>query len=418
MSSQFVTKTRSILSAEGVSKNNIYYDVAETRVQNVECQYDVGKWSVSLNSLSFGSTSQILIPNQNIVSQTFITFELPPVPADVTLCEGWAISLIRDFEYTWSQANVSQLRIDSKSIYHILMAEADTQQKRKQIMRFAGEAVNQPTTKPIYGTVCLPLPWSALYDKQKGFDTKITRNPIAITLTLASVDQIYGGTGVKPTGLVKATVFTREGVLTDRSMSISSSLMNDSSLLYQHPFVHKQSNQYVINSPLEELKQVELQQILDSDLLGISFSVHYVKDQRSTGGAINPLSCCELLDIGIDYAGQSIVNLPGNSQHLIAMIFDESVGYDGAYLNTIAPYSASPVVNYPVYIPMGAMKNVIFTGNYDNTQRFSSQNLLFKFNPQRILPSDSLNEAIVLHVTYYYSALATFNSGVCNITFS
>ena len=121
----YVSTTRTDLDAPGFSKSELYYDTKELVVSDVEVNTTIGRFNQSLTSLQFGSTSQIIIPNDSFVYECFLHMVLPAVIANQTLPTGWCYDLIRSVEYSWGQSNVSQLRLDGYSIRHLNMTYSD-----------------------------------------------------------------------------------------------------------------------------------------------------------------------------------------------------------------------------------------------------------------------------------------------------
>ena len=79
---------------EGISvklTSSAMYDETSSMVDAVETVYNVGRFKQSLQNSQFGSSSQIVVPNQSLMSTWMLYLRLPPIaPADnVILPRGW-----------------------------------------------------------------------------------------------------------------------------------------------------------------------------------------------------------------------------------------------------------------------------------------------------------------------------------------
>lgn len=420
--SQFVSQKRVSLNAPGVKKNTLYYDQSESTVSEVESNTVIGRFEQSLTSLAFGSSSQIIIPNQDFINQCILVVTLPDLTADQTLCHGWLFGLIREINYSFGQANVSQLRLSGKSLLQTIMRECETQEKRSELLRLAGESLTAQNTRPITATIVLPLPWSSVVaDNKKPFDSSILSNPVQIQITLNSNTSIYGGTDPLPTALSSASVYMRQTVLADRSNSIKMDLLNNPSMIYSYPFNHRQSPSSKFNLVSGSVNNVELTEFLESDLLNILFSVQYTVDQVKAGAiAPNPNNTLICTDIELLYNGQTVYKAPGQTARLINMLWDEgSSGAEDARIDrTVAPYTSQQVTSYFYQIPFADVKAMIYDGQFCNTGRFSSQTMVLRFTPRNYDPNDVTVHQCQADFTYIYQSVAEISNGVCNIQFS
>lgn len=414
----YTSKDRVLLDSAGERKTSLYYTKPSIEVNDVECDFVCGRYTQSATSLSWGSTSQFVIPNNNFLSQCFLHVKLPNLIAGQTLPKGWLIAAIKEITYSIGSSNISQLRISGKTLYHSLMVEAKTAEQKDEILRLAGEAYNTINTKAIEGTVILRLPWSSMSAK-KPLDTSLINNPIQISITFKSAAEVYGGSAVPPTAMTACELFTREGVLTDKSNSLKKDLMSNSDLMYSYPFMHLQSASTKYLTTLAGEKTVEISEFLNSDLVNIIFSVHYTGAQRNAGsGPVYPNIGLECNDIELLYNGQTVAKMPGRSGRLINMLWDAGASYaDDVHFGATSPWTESAVQSFVYSIPLGDMKAIVFDKKYENVSRYSTQTFQLKFTPQAVLASDP-DQAIEVHFTYVYNAIASFSMGTCNIQFS
>ncbi len=422
--SKYVSQKRVSLNAPGTQKNGLYYSTSDTTVSSVESNTVIGRFSQSLTSLAFGSSSQIIIPNQDFIHQVFLTMRLPDLTANQSLTAGWGFSVIESIQYSIGQANVSQLRLSGKSLLQCLMRECESQEKRSELLRLGGESLTAANTRPVEATIVLPLPWSAIAAHQKKpFDTSILNNPIQLQIQLASTAAaIYGGTDPLPTSLVSASVFCRQTVLADRANSIKWDLMKNPNMIYSYPFNHRQSPSSKFNLVSGSVNNVELTEFLESDLLNILFSVQYTEDQVRTAAGITPNPTASMIctDIELLYNGQTVYKAPAQSARLINMLWDEgSSGAESAYIDrTVSPFTSQQITNYTYQIPFADIKSMIYDGEFCNTGRFSSQTMVLRFTPRNYDPLDVSVHTCEAHFTYIYQAVAEVSNGVVNIQFS
>lgn len=423
--SQFLSSTRTNLDAPGTQVSDTYYNTEEIIVKAAEMTTHIGRFSQSLSSLAFGSTSQINIPSQDVIHETFLHLVLAPTVVNQTLPRGWAYDLIREISWTWGASNVSNLRLSGKSIRQLAMESACTKEKRSELLVLGGESFNgsSGTVSP-EATIIIPLPWSNTQgtDKPKGFDTSLLSNNITIQITLNDGNKIYGGSATIPTALTAASVFLRQSEFSDRSNSLKADLMRNPSLLYQVPFLHKTSPSPKYNIVMDgvTVNTVELLEFLESDLMNIIFSVHNTGLQVASGtNAPTPGASAELLDIELLWNGQTIFKAPGASARLVNMIFDTGAsGTDDVALNQTTPWAANALVSYIYTIPFGDMKNINFSGRngyYDNTGRYTNQTMSLRFKARQITGASGTGE---LHSTYVFSSVCGIQNGVATIQFA
>lgn len=422
----FLTAERVDLDAPGYAKNDIYYNTKEIIVQDCELNTTIGRFNQSLTSLVFGSTSQVIIPNSDMVYEVYLHMKLPPVILNQTLSTGWCYDIIREISFTFGQANVSNLRLSGKSIRQLAVMSSQTREKSTELITvLGGEGHRVVSGVAPEGTVIIPLPWSNIdCFKKKPFDMSLLNNPVQIQITLNDGTSIYGGSAASfPTGLSSASVFMRTGTLSDKSNSIRQELMNNSGLMYEYPFYHKvsPSPKYGLTMDGVTVNRVELLEFIESDLQTIIFSVHDTALQTKPAAALAspaPGISLECFDINLEYNGQTIFSAPGNSARLIPMAWDAGAsGVTDNLLDQDVAYTNIPNTSYVYMIPFGSMKNINFHDKFDNTSRFSSQTLQLSFScaPVATLAGPRTGQ---LHATYVYSASASIQAGVANIQFS
>jgi len=425
MSEQFISTKRTLLSAPGTKKNSLYYDETSSTVQTVENDVVCGRYTSSLN-LQFGSTSQVTIPNSNFIDQCFLHIELPAVVGTQTLCAGWEYALLKNISYTLGAANVSQVQITGASVKQINMLDGGTREKAEAMYRLGGEPLVIPSTQVVSATICIPLPWSSMdYSKGmslKGFDTSLLNNPIQLSISFYGADRIYGNVAALPTVMTRCDFFIRERVLTDKGNSIKSQMMRSPNSMYSYPFIHRQSPSVKRNITSLATNVIELNEFIDSDLLGIAVEVKYADDQlrglKGAGSPPNPNASVELLDLELQFNGQTIYKAVGHSGRLINMIYSE--GELGAIADTVinTGYTEDQTTSYIYLIDLSDDKNTTFRDAYSNVSRYGGQTMQLSCNVRNHLAADAVQHQCIAEFTYFFSSVAEISSGVANLQFA
>jgi hypothetical protein len=307
------------------------------------------------------------------------------------------------------------------------MSMMNTDEYRSMALVVAGDQHVNSTANPVEGTLILPLPWSSLRESEdcqkKGIDTALLSSNINLQITLSQASKIYGGSAVHPTGPLECYVFTREEVLSNKGDSIRSTLMSDSSKMYSYPFIHRQSpTPKTIVSTVEQT--INLAEFLESDLMNITFTAHLQEDQSNANNfAPNTLFPLKCFDIELLYNGQTVWKSPGNSARLIPSLYDggsSSVKHSRIRrTGTVSGQASDEDDCYVYYVPIGSMfkKNINYECQYSNSPRFANQTMQLRLtvnNPPNVIGS----QPVVVHFTYYYSAVAELSGGVSTITFA
>lgn len=421
--SGFLSSQAVDLNARGEIVNDVYYNRSQVVVQDCEVSTTLGRFTQSLTSLQFGSTSQITIPNQDIIHEVYLHIKLPALVANQTLPRGFCFDIIREVTYNWGASNSPNMRLSGKSIRQISMESCETKEKRGEALQLAGEAFNNPSpTVTPEGTVILPMPWSNYQGdkKKKGYDTSLLNNPITIQITLHDAGVIYGGSATPPTALAQGEVFLRQTAFQDRSNSLRMDLQNNPSMMYLYPFYHKYTPVPKYNIPLDGVTRhtITLQEFLDADLQNIIFSVHPTALQKRNGtNAPTPGVSCELLDIELLYNGQTIYKAPGASARLTPMSFyGGASGIEDVLLTQTTPWGNASIVDYVYSIPFSYAKSVNYEYKFENSPRFANQTMSLSFAARPV--GGGAGVIGELHSTYIYSAYSKTMDGVCSIQLS
>lgn len=184
--------------------SNLYQDDTNMR-ESAYRTLNRQNYSVSFANVRMGSTANSLNFNKDsIVNHVLIEFELPGVNAATLsngrgLPAGWAWMLVR--RYTMQYSGSNSLEIHGRDNFIRAMAEAETKEKRDQLIALGGSAVYKsgPATVEgadsdgiIRGAVLLYLPHSSVSGaKQIGFDCSQCNSSPIIRLDLTSALEMW-----------------------------------------------------------------------------------------------------------------------------------------------------------------------------------------------------------------------------------
>src|ERR1700679_2033899 len=315
----YLSTKRSLLSNPGIKMDDIYYGPFNTTVEMSEVTYNLGRLTIGLSQLNFGSQSQLIIPNNSLLSTCYLHLELPAIIANQTICRGWGYAAINNINFLFGSSNVSQIQLSGQSLFQTIMMEAETAEKRSELFRLGGEEwlVPSPAGVNIMADIILPLPWSSscgMHSKLP-FDTTLLNNPITIQVQFNSSSSIYGGTGIAPAQFAVGTLLPRQGDLKNKDQSLQMKLLKNPELEYSYPFIHHQNfspGQFTGSTPGSPPVSLTLQSIINADLLAISVGMV----QTSFVGPANqsspsPFNYDPITNIVLQFNGLTMYNSPG-----------------------------------------------------------------------------------------------------------
>ncbi len=233
----YLSQKQTLLSNPGTKLDSIYYSSVNTTVDLAEVTYNIGRLTISLSNLNFGSQSQLVIPNSSLLEEVYIHFDLPAIIADQTIVRGWGYACIDEISFLFGSSNVSQIRLSGQSLWQTIMLQCETEEKRSEMWRLGGEVQIAPTVGTIEADILLALPWSSasgLYCK-KPIDTDLLKNPITINIKFNNARSIYGGIAAPPTTFNQAVAIFKQGNLTNKDQSLGNELMRNPELMYAYP---------------------------------------------------------------------------------------------------------------------------------------------------------------------------------------
>lgn len=429
----FLSNKRTALMSPGSKINDLYYSRYNSTVQLVECTYNLGRFSQSLNNTSFGATSNVNIPNGSFIGQTYLRLVLPALPGNVCLTRGWGYAAIDQISYLFGSSNVSDLSISGQTLWHLIQSQCETEEKASEMFKMGGDwHKTDPSGTPggvLEAHLMLPFPWSnanALFPK-KEFDTNVLLNPITIKVVLKQSSAFCGGTGLTspqmPTGFERGEIYVRQGDLTDKSHSLRNQMLQDPSIYLAYPFIHAQS--FLASEFLGKIKGsggggqpviVQLQQTINADFVGMIVTVIKKSDLNSFGGSVpSPFNYAKIEDPTFAFNGNNIFKVQGKGYRLTNML--SKVGSSG-FKNTLTTgttnqtFVAAGVDSYPVHIDFSRLRSIVFGDQYQNTWRIPNQSLSFSFyTPEEGVP-------YYCYVTYLYNAVNEVQGTQSNIYFN
>jgi hypothetical protein len=298
---------------------------------------------------------------------------------------------------------------------HILMSECETAEKCSEMLRLAGEAVSSPQAVPITADILLPMPWSSANTQchKLGFDTSLLLAPIQVKVTFNNAEFFMGGSGTKPSAFSNASIFLRQGDLSDQSNSLRSIMMSEPNLYQAYPFIMTQS----YTSPQfggnpNSASSVQLLAFQNADLLGVVFSVVKVSDLASNGQTVpKPLNYTPIREVDVKFNGNSVYKVPGTAYRLTNMLqkfgggFLDVVSYSGTNNQDFAPISAKA---YPILIDFSRIRASTFCSEYQNVWRIGNNSMTVNFKTPD-------NDVYVLYATYFYNAINEVQSSTSNV---
>jgi hypothetical protein len=421
--SDFTQSVVSDLDAAGTKVNFLYYATDDVRINSVEVD-SMKKYQQALTSLNFGGTSQVTVPSSDSISDTYLHLQLPPLAdTNIVLSEGWAYSAIRSINYTWGSSTISTVELNSESLWSHAMLSAETSEKRHKMLQLGGAplATGDDRTVGPSAVISLGLPWSTIRKTDKlGYDASLLSDPIIIQITLNDANHFMSavaGSPTYPSAFAKGQVILKQGVLSNKADSMRNTLNANSNLLVSYPFIHKQTgtNTLIPAAVPGEPQEVQIQSLIASDLLGISFMVVPSADKRSGAATnmANKFNTTECQDIQLLYNGQVMQNLPWRLAELAILNLDQGSGTTPKVIMNGAGAAVADGEYFVYYLPFSYLKEIVFDGQFSNVSRYANQTMSIVFSPQ-----NSITENLSFTCTYYYNALCTTQAGTSRITFS
>jgi len=419
----YLSNKRVLLSNAGTKLDGLYYSNINSSVELAEATWNNGRLQIALSTPLFSAASQVLIPNNSFLGESYLHLELSDIPANVTLCRGWGYACIQSISYLFGSSNVSQQQINGHTLFQRAMLEADTSEKRAEMLRMAGEEQLVPTGGTIKADLLITFPWSSncMYNKLP-FDTSLLNNQITVSIQFNPASSIFGGSGAKPQGFVNAQMLFRQGDLTNTNQSLKMVMLKEPQLMYSYPFIHAQSItsqqfQGIIQPPngvgvAANRVSLNLLSFINADLICITMGVIKVADENPVGGnSPNPFNYDNISNVSLKYNGKVMVEAPGNQIRLLQARSTPGAGYiENSFINpgAVAPFTSNPINTYIVTFDFSRNRAICFDREWQNVWRIGNNVLTLEFNT-------TTTDTYIIHSTYYYNGIAEVERGQTNI---
>jgi len=411
-----VTKP-ALLNSPGVKLHDVYYSSINSTVEAAEVTFNTGRLVLTLGSLAFGSSNQVIVPNSSMLGGVFLHLQMDlGSAANVTVPRGWGYAAIQSINYQLGSSNANQQQITGQSLWHILDQQSGSEEKTSEVFRLGGQEYLTPQGV-VSADVFLPFPWSTLCGREQKlpFDTAMLNSPIYMTVTFNSTSAFIGGSGIKPSTFTDARIVCRQGDFYNKDMSLGPMIKRNSQLIYGYPFIHHQSFQSTVISGTAGVPvSFTLQSILNADLVGLSFGILLQSDLNpSSGNAPNPFNYQNVTDITLTYNGQVMYFTPGGLDKLISTyLIDGSPYFHNSLIapGNTAPFTSSPIDTYVRHIDFSRCRDACFGHEFANVWRIGNNVLNLEFKPV-------VSGNFITYVTYHYNGIADIQNGESRILY-
>lgn len=424
----YIDTKRTMLAVPGTKLDDVYYSKYNSTVQKVEATYNVGRFEQTLSSLTFGGTSNILIPNGDLLGECYLHLQIDDstsvMGANTALARGWGFAAIQSISYLFGSSNVSDLTISGQSLWQILAAQSETSEKLSHAYQLGGQAWKYGDTQGLEADILLPLPWSTMNGlvPKRPFDTSLLLSPITIKIQFNRAEAFIGGIGTtKASSFKAASVYTRQGSFSNRADSLRSAMLMDMELYYAYPFIHATSFQTPsVKSGSDKSVLLQLQQLLNADWTGCVIGVVKSSELTSSSGSVpNPFNYVICRDINMRFNGNIVFHTPGKGYMLTNMMNKAGASYfQNIYISGttdalgVNPFVETAIDNFPILIDWSRVRSSVFLDQFQNTWREPNQTLSLDFKAPEADTSYSC------FVTYFWNGVNDVQGTQSNIYFN
>lgn len=483
-----------LLSAPGtVLENSLYYDINSSSVTAVEEQATFNKDRIALNNFTMGATPSAYIPSVLFANTAFWVVSFLGTAPDaninwpggyqannagytMNIPEGWGFAALKNIIVYMGASSIAQIQISAITNFLICCATCETRAKRDKMIEGAGRYLNPKDGNSIiyasaaaggpifaytqYGqfyeaaqsqvspapwlaqaVVPLRLPWSsmAILDKRLSLDTKLSTQPIQITLQTSQLSEFAVlGAGVAPafpTQWGSSTIQLWQEELSDKSLSVRNELLAMPEFNVGYPFQYAQSIPFEVKTAQNDNGSsfttftMNITSIINSDLTTFLFNVTWAGRSVTSpsSGQFCPLYGEELINIVLLLNGQRFFAFDNDSYQFVTLAKQLD---DPLYtVNMPSRNTTVTVAGYDGWRAQGnfyefnnsRLRSIIAESHLQNTARFTNQTFQLQFQINRSLfylnPYDaeqvatSYNNGIVktsgyvLNMTYLYNAV-------------
>lgn len=421
----FLRDKRALLANPGIKLDDVYYSALNTSVELAEVTYNFGRFNQNLSNSQFGGQSQVVIPNSSLVSTVYLRLVLPPLVANQTLPRGWGWAAIASINFLLGSSNVSLVQLLGQNVLQVIMAQADTDSKRNDFLRYGGEETFGPTAGPVECVIILPFPWSSgngQYAKRP-FDSRLLENPITLQIAFNQARSIYGGNGLPPVGFTEARIIVKQGDFAQPSQSLATALRMHPDMHYCYPFTYAQVGQIqTFQANNNQSISVNLLGFINGDLVGITIGVLAQTDSTpAANNTPNPFNYQQLQDINVTFNGQVMYFAPG--QVAYKMFSTDGELTSGKFANSVvnpgavAPFTSFPTDTYILYLDWSRLRSASFEDHYPNVWRIGSNTLVINFTLPAAPVPPAAGATFTMFATYYYNGCFLTQNGVSRAYF-
>lgn len=488
-----LTAKAPLLSAPGtVLENTLYYDINSSSVTAVEMQATYAKDRIVLNNFTAGSSPSAYIPSVLFAGTVFWQVELPDFNwqsnPDLTggknqMCipHGWGFAALKSVIVYMGASTIAQIQITGITNYLVNAATCETFNKRKLMLTRAGQYLNwcdrtsamEPPLggayawrQSFYGTnydpgnagagysrlsanpsmkhatvpIRLPFTSMAVLDKRLSLDTKLSTQPIQITLQTAAFNEFMylGSTVAANMGnqYMDSSLQLWQEELSDKSLSVRNELLAMPEFNVSYPFQYAQSIPFEILSSNDTgnsdyIFLMNITSIINSDLTTFLFNVQFNGRTDPQGGQLCPLYGERLDDIELLLNGQRFFFFDRDSYEAVTLAkqLDDPrqqviMPARNVTVNNTASNYNSFIANGNIYeFNNSRLRAIVAEDNLQNTARFTNQTFQLRFKVNRDLfylgayKSDSTKPSVnfsngfsktsgfTLNMTYLYNAV-------------
>lgn len=474
-----------LLSAPGtVLENSLYYDINSSSVTAVEEQATFNKDRITLNNLTIGSTPSAYIPSVLFANSVFWIVQLPelewptvnPVANATSVAlnipQGWGFAALQNILVYMGASSIAQIQISGMTNFLINSATCETFSKRTSMIEGAGRYINPldnvssvagalyqvPAASlwryKAYGeyfnsgvglgtlapapwlrqaVVPIRLPWSsmAVLDKRLSMDTKLSTQPIQITLQTAQANQFiqagsFWSAQLAAANFSQSTIQLWQEELSDKSLSVRNELLAMPEFNVGYPFQYAQSIPFQVttsaadNGQLSTVFTLNITSIINSDLTTFLFNVTWNGRQDCTknSGQYCPLYGEELLNVELLLNGQRFFAFDGDDYSYVTLakqLDDPRALTIMPSVNTVTSVAATTGFQAKSNIyefNNSRLRSIIAESHLQNTARFTNQTFQLSFSINRskyylagYSGAVALTSGYQLNMTYLYNAV-------------
>lgn len=482
-----LTAKAPLLSAPGtVLENTLYYDINSSSVTAVEMQATFAKDRIVLNNLQAGSSPSAYIPSVLFAGTVFWEIQLnskakwPAVDPvlgttvnNLAMPSGWGFSALKQIIVYMGASTIAQIPISAMTNFLVNAACCETLTKRRLMIQRAGEYLNwhDPRSKLAppanndsiwrekaisgyspagagqpseynasylaHASVPLRLPFASMsvLDKRLSFDTKLTTQPIQITLETRPFSEftVFGANTAAAIGTMyeDSSIQLWQEELSDKSLSVRNELLAMPEFNVSMPFQYAQSIPFDVpsqgdNGNTSDDFKMNITSIINSDLTTFLFNVTWNARTDPKGGQLCPLYGEQLLGIELLLNGQRFFNFDQLCYEgvILAKQIDDArapvilPSYNDTIGTAAQLYPGFEAMSYYYEFNNSRLRAIVGEDNLQNTARFTNQTFQLNFRINRdlfyLLPAPVEGDA----TTYTYSVGFPKNKGyTLNMTY-